>query len=156
MKIIVANPDDRQVRMLSNCCFSELRKIYKPTQKAENHKQRSDSKWTTFEYYSDVDLQGCLKASLVKQELKIQGLAVKKEARRQGIARRLIEYDRLLYPSAEYLSLWCVQQTGNVEVFERIGFTIVESFESDFFELVDGSNATEVKMICKNKMFVQA
>lgn len=43
-------------------------------------------------------------------------------------------------------SVWCVEQTGNVKVFEALGFTIVKKMDSALSELTDGNSATEVQL----------
>ncbi|MBD1558134.1 hypothetical protein HC752_14435 [Vibrio sp. S9_S30] len=50
------------------------------------------------------------------------------------------------YASAQSVSLWCVEQTGNVSVFEKIGFNIAQRIESNILILTDGSPAIEVQM----------
>ncbi|HFQ5589770.1 TPA: N-acetyltransferase, partial [Vibrio vulnificus] len=44
------------------------------------------------------------------------------------------------------VSVWCVEQTGNVAVFKALGFNVVQRFDSDFFILSDGSKAVEVQL----------
>ncbi|MDN3685519.1 hypothetical protein QW180_26060 [Vibrio sinaloensis] len=38
-----------------------------------------------------------------------------------------------MFSNAGLLSVWCVEQTGNVEIFEALGFKVAERIESDIF-----------------------
>ncbi|MDF4359577.1 hypothetical protein P3514_20010, partial [Vibrio parahaemolyticus] len=53
-----------------------------------------------------------------------------------------------VFSNADLLSVWCVEQTGNVAIFEALGFKVAERVESDIFELADSSNlkAIEVRL----------
>ncbi|CCN37353.1 conserved hypothetical protein [Vibrio nigripulchritudo SO65] len=72
---------------------------------------------------------------------------------RNGIAGKMIKEVIKNHASATRLSLWCVAQTGNVSIFERMGFKVTQRIESDILILNSGSSATEVQMTMDVKGF---
>ncbi|WP_028023324.1 GNAT family N-acetyltransferase [Enterovibrio calviensis] len=133
---------------LSKISFSELRKIYRPTSEAQRNQASSTDDWTCLGYYLDHQLVGLIKAKLSGNTLDLRALAVISEYRKRGVARNLILEAGLMFSNADLLSVWCVEQTGNVKIFEALGFEVAERVESEIFELVDSSNvnATEVRL----------
>ncbi|HDY7699692.1 TPA: hypothetical protein RQK02_004551 [Vibrio vulnificus] len=51
-----------------------------------------------------------------------------------------------MFSNAGLLSVWCVEQTGNVEFFEALGFKVAERIESDIFELVNRSSVKAIEV----------
>lgn len=72
---------------------------------------------------------------------------------RKGNAGKMIKEVIKNYASASRLSLWCVAQTGNVSIFERMGFEVTQRIESDILILDSGNPATEVQMTMDVKGF---
>ncbi|BDU41027.1 GNAT family N-acetyltransferase [Vibrio nigripulchritudo] len=72
---------------------------------------------------------------------------------RKGIAGKMIKEVIKNHASASRLFLWCVAQTGNVSIFERMGFEVTQRIESDILILASGSPATEVQMTMDVKGF---
>ena len=135
---------DTQAVSLSRRCFDELRQIYRPTGQAKKIKSSDKDLWTSFGYYTGGQLVGYVEVKICDNELYLRSLAVEKQYRRQGIARELINQVAQKYDQATVVSLWCVEQTGNVFVFKTLGFSVFQKLESDLFELPDGTKATEV------------
>ncbi|WP_228842000.1 GNAT family N-acetyltransferase [Vibrio parahaemolyticus] len=73
-------------------------------------------------------------------------LAVMPECRKKGVARSLILEAERMFSNAGLLSVWCVERTGNVEIFEALGFKVTERIESDIFELADSSNVKAIEV----------
>jgi len=140
------NANDQSVATLSQSCFNKLSEIYKPTEKAKRNKAKNHNDWTCFGFYHNERLVGVVEVKLLDLDLQISSLAVNSAYRRQGIARRLIEFAISRFNGLRTISVWCVQQTGNVSIFNALGFQVVQEFESDYFELVDGSQAIEVQL----------
>ncbi len=139
---------DQSLLSLSNTSFSELRKIYRPTSEAQRNQASSTNEWTCLGYYLGHQLVGFIKVKLSCKTLNLSTLAVMPEYRKKGVARSLILEAERMFSNAGLLSVWCVEQTGNVEIFEALGFKVAERIESDIFELADSSNvkATEVRL----------
>ncbi|WP_257976619.1 GNAT family N-acetyltransferase, partial [Vibrio parahaemolyticus] len=136
---------DPSLLSLSNTSFSELRKIYRPTSEAQRNQASSTNEWTCLGYYLNHQLVGIIKVKLSGKTLNLSTLAVMPEYRKKGVARSLIlEAERM--SNAGLLSVWCVEQTGNVEIFEALGFKVAERIESDIFELADSSNVKAIEV----------
>ncbi|TNY72836.1 GNAT family N-acetyltransferase, partial [Vibrio parahaemolyticus] len=74
----------------------------------------STNEWTCLGYYLNHQLVGIIKVKLSGKTLNLSTLAVMPEYRKKGVARSLIlEAERM--SNAGLLSVWCVEQTGNVE-----------------------------------------
>ncbi|MCE2571873.1 GNAT family N-acetyltransferase [Motilimonas eburnea] len=138
--------DDADVIALSKQCFAELRQIYRPTQQAKQNKAASSREWTCFGYHKDGQLVGVIETLCLDGEIHIRGLGVAREARRQGVARSLVDFVTSHYVNAHLASLWCVEQTGNTAVFQALGFRAVQWVESELCILVEGSKATEIQL----------
>ncbi|SHO57019.1 GNAT family N-acetyltransferase [Vibrio quintilis] len=131
---------------LSQRCFAELRRIYVPVRKARREKYADNGRWQWFGYVLDACLIAVVEAKYEGTELHLSTLAVEKKYRRKGIARKLIDGVIANYPKAQSVSLWCVAQTGNIEIFEALGFSVCQVVTSELFELTDGAEATEVQL----------
>ena len=69
--------------------------------------------------------------------------------RRRGVAKELILGVARQHREVGGIFLTCIEQTGNAEVFSRMGFSGVSRATSPRFELIDGTGATEVEMVLK-------
>ncbi|MGR5157622.1 GNAT family N-acetyltransferase [Vibrio owensii] len=135
--------ENPSVVSLTRDCFQELRAIYSPNKTAKPTSSKDE--WVNYAYYLEGRIVGCVKAKLTDDELQLSGLAVESASRKQGIARRLIMALCELY-SVNALSVWCVEETGNVEIFKALGFEVLQTESSSLFSLTNGSPATEVKL----------
>jgi ribosomal protein S18 acetylase RimI-like enzyme len=142
---------DPSLIALSKSVFAEIRNIYRPTVLAQQNKMASTDDWTYFGYYSEQQLVAIVGVKPCGDRLHLSELAVASTSRRKGVARHLISEVQQMFPHANQISVWCVEQTGNVNVFESLGFKVVERIESDYFELTNTSDekAIEVRLECK-------
>ena len=138
--------NEKSVVELSERCFDELRQIYRPTELAVSNKNSAKREWSCFGFHVDQVLVGVVEAKLIGSELQLSSLAVDPSFRQQGIARRLVDFIITQFKSINSVSVWCVEQTGNVAIFKALGFNVVQRFDSDFFILSDGSKAIEVQL----------
>ena len=137
--------ENPSVVSLTKDCFQELRAIYFPNKTAKP--TSSNDEWVTYAYFVGAKAVACIKVKSTNSELQLSGLAVERASRKQGIARRLIAALYELYDLVNCLSVWCVEETGNVVVFEALGFEVLQSEESTLFSLTNGNPATEVKLV---------
>ncbi|TOF96741.1 hypothetical protein CGJ10_23475, partial [Vibrio parahaemolyticus] len=72
----------------------------------------------------DHQLVGLIKVKLSGNTLNLSTLAVMPECRKKGVARSLILEAERMFSNAGLLSVWCVEQTGNVEIFEALGLRL--------------------------------
>jgi ribosomal protein S18 acetylase RimI-like enzyme len=75
-------------------------------------------------------------------------LGVHPDFRRQGVARALLQaLDRIgRQQGAKRLHLFTVKETGNVEVFRRLGFAVVAGRADEFSESDRFETLTDVEM----------
>jgi ribosomal protein S18 acetylase RimI-like enzyme len=78
----------------------------------------------------------------------VQGIAVAPTHRRSGIAGDLLEHIKSLaaHRGLPDLELATIKETGNVEIFRRLGFTVSEERVSERFQGSDGMPVTEVTL----------
>ncbi len=142
--------DEPAVQALSEAAFTDLRKIYRPTIAALAQRSNLPSEPQrvvavddsgqivgTTKYYRDGDCY------------RILALAVPKEHRHRGIARRLIDHVATLarMEGCSSVRLYTIRETGNVAVFERIGFHLVSERPDILMESVMGGPLMEVDMV---------
>ncbi|EHK9186335.1 GNAT family N-acetyltransferase [Vibrio vulnificus] len=138
--------NEKSVVELSERCFDELRQVYRPTELAVSNKNNAKSEWSCFGFHVDQVLIGIVEARQVGSELQLSSLAVAPNFRQKGVARKLVDFVVTQFKRIDSVSVWCVEQTGNVAVFKALGFDVVQRFDSDFFILSDGSKAVEVQL----------
>jgi GNAT superfamily N-acetyltransferase len=92
---------------------------------------------------------GTLRWRTLADRFHLIGPLVDPAFRQRGIGRALVEAlaDRARRTEGvARLSLWTVTETGNVPIFERLGFRTVEVGPAADLESVDGSDLTETRM----------
>ncbi|WP_413777504.1 GNAT family N-acetyltransferase [Vibrio cidicii] len=102
--------------------------------------------WSCFGFHVDQVLVGVVEAKQVGSELQLSSLAVAPSFRQKGVARKLVDFVVTQFTPINSVSVWCVEQTGNVAVFKALGLKVVQRFDSDFFILSDGSKSVEVQL----------
>jgi ribosomal protein S18 acetylase RimI-like enzyme len=125
--------------------IATLRKTYRPTQKAIARKQTLSAELTELIALCDDRVVGKVEYRIEGDRLHFLSLDVHSDWRRQGVARRLLaELDAIgKRRGATRLSTYTVTQTGNVEIFRRLGFRVVSEEPTDLFESDQHSALTE-------------
>jgi ribosomal protein S18 acetylase RimI-like enzyme len=131
---------------LHEVCFTELRAIYYPTKAAEELKGSSTTDWVSFGYFISEKLVAGIEVNPKEGELSLRSLVVSNDYRRQGVARKLVYGVINSFADIKIVSLWCVKQTGNVQMFESLGFKVIQEFQSELLEAVDGGKVIEVQL----------
>jgi ribosomal protein S18 acetylase RimI-like enzyme len=133
--------DMHDVNALVGLAYRRLRQIYRPTEAALSNKAGLDAKLLRLVALVDGVIVGTLQFHATGDRLHIVGLAVHPAHQRAGIARALIEslHDRAPLDGVSRLSLFTVKETGNVPIFERLGFSVVSErpdtlAESDVYD----------------------
>ncbi len=135
MKIRPSKPEDcQQISEIVSSATEQLRKIYRPKSSGP-HKINEFSSIVSL---ANGSITGYVEYKLTESCLYFQGLAVKLEQRNKGIATQLIQYLAKLAKDKDLKSieLATIEETGNVAVFQNIGFCITskeitEQFISD-------------------------
>lgn len=137
--------DSAGIEIVKASAIATLRETYRPRQKAVDHKQAISATLTQLVAISDGRVIGTVQYVVMGDRLHFLSLDVDSEWRRQGVARRLIAEleESAKSAGALRLSTYTVTQTGNCEIFRRLGFTVVSEEPTDFFESVRYSELTE-------------
>ncbi|MBW7900757.1 MAG: GNAT family N-acetyltransferase [Rhodocyclaceae bacterium] len=143
-----AASDTEAVDLITAACTRELRRVYSPKPSAEPIlRNRSDSSRIVAvdDAEAIVGVAECIRhASAVY----VQGIAVAPTHRRCGVAADLLAYGASLAAGAgcPALELATIKETGNVEIFCRLGFRVIEERVSDRFWSHDERPVTEVTL----------
>lgn len=91
---------------------------------------------------------GTLRFFRADDRLHLVGVMVDPAFHRRGVSRALVEMARVIAVGKGLgkLSLYTIRQTGNVPIFERLGFSVVREEPDQFGEGVDGRELTECLM----------
>ena len=94
----------------------------------------------------DGQIVGTATYSVQSDRLHVRGLAVATPHRRTGVARAIVDHFSQLARSRglRALSLYTIAQTGNVAVFERLGFLTIREEPADWAESDSYPELTDV------------
>ncbi len=138
-----ARPADGQaVEAVTAAAFAPLRRIYRPRPGVQWVRPAVVWRLVAVEGRRVV---GTVRYVYDQDRLHLMGLAVAPGRRRRGVARALIEHAARLARRRGLwaLSLYTVVQTGNVPIFERMGFRVVRQGPSPHDEASDGAPVGE-------------
>ena len=117
--------DIAPAKAIAKAAFSELRSVYSPTKTAIANQPKStayvvakagQTVVATLQYFDEWD------------RIYLFDVAVNPQYRRQGIALGMIEFvtDIARTLGHKIVSARTIRETGNVEIFERLGFRVVK------------------------------
>jgi ribosomal protein S18 acetylase RimI-like enzyme len=126
-----------------------LRQVYRPTAAAVARKEQSAPRRRRLVAEAQGLVCGTVEYQLEADRLHLVGLSVKASHRRLGIARRLVEHliELAIAERKQWVSLYTVRQTGNVALFEKMGFNVVDEQPAVDLVAENGGEVTEVYMI---------
>ena len=125
-------PEDAlQVSEVDRLVTEDLRKVYRPTDLAVRQRDERTAALETVVAVLDDRVVGVVRYQISGGQLAFLGLGVHPMARRRGVAQALVHYLEWIARDSGCSSMVAhtVRETGNVAVFERLGF-LVESQES--------------------------
>src|SRR5688572_7446346 len=145
----LTSADEPYVAEIDRLATADLRKVYEPNQEAQ--KQRA-AIGPTLEGLVAVlrgRVVGVVRYRIVADRLSLLGLGVHPIFRQRGVATALIEQLHSIGQDkgCTAVTLYTVRETGNVGVFERMGFMVVSEEPSKLFQSVSFSSLSEVHMI---------
>ena len=123
----VAAPGDAEpAEAVSERAFRRVRDVYRPTDAAVAAKCGETSPWTRLVAERDGEIVATVEYRLAATRLTIRALAVEPSSQRQGIARQVVDALAGIARAEgrRTMSLFTIRETGNVRVFERLGFTV--------------------------------
>lgn len=92
---------------------------------------------------------GVVECIVLEGEVYIQGLAVHPNHRRRGVAKELLRHVAAAAQreGKRVLRLSTIKETGNVPIFERLGFAVVRENIAEHFERVPAGPVIQVDMV---------
>ena len=123
-----------------------LRSVYHPSNERAGRRKGADRTWLVAAV--DHRVVGAMSYTTSEQALHLRGLGVLPSYQRHGVARLLVDYAVGLAASKELpgVTLETVRETGNVEIFERLGFSVISEARTDEFLSPEGLPMTDVVM----------
>lgn len=149
--IKIRNKSDRDtvaVDALIAVATDELRAVY---QRINTNDKNSRDEITRIVALIDEGIVGTAEYCSHGESVLLTGLAVSPLFRNQGVAKALTDYI-LLQMSREgkfELALNTIKETGNVDIFLRMGFSVVSEGISENYKGVNGEDVTLVLMVRK-------
>lgn len=138
--------DEEAVAEVSRLATEDLRRVYRPVAPAV----ASAPQPPTGRLVAEVGgrIVGTVRYRCEQPRIHLIGLFVHPEQRRKGVARELVRsLDALaVITGTDCLSLFTVRQTGNVSIFERLGFRAIREVTPSWAESTTGQPLTEVYM----------
>ena len=140
--------DKTGIQEVANSSLKDLRKIYRPEPETIVHSLNPLAERSRLVALIDGQIIGTTEYVLKSPCVHVIGLGVLPEFRHRGVARHLLQHMEHIARQHSFskLSLCTVCQTGNVPIFERLGFTVIKLYPDQRSESVTGEPLTEAYM----------
>ena len=147
IRVRAATPtDDAVVDEVSRLATEDLRQVYR----RDGSVPKEASLGPTVRLVAEVEgeVVGTVRYRRQGNRLHVIGLFVHPEHRRMGVARQMLRSlaGIACEAGAHCLSLFTVKETGNVRIFERLGFRAVDEGPARGLVSVRGDGLTDVYM----------
>ena len=151
MRIFIRKPTLPELPMakaVSTAAFESLRSIYRPTAETLARQPVRTRMGTRLIAILNGEIVGTVQYDCHEKHVHIIGLAVHPNHQKKGIARQLVQHIVDLAPGLGYntVVLDTIRETGNVKIFQRMGFEVFEESITDDFESDQFPVLYEVKM----------
>lgn len=130
-------PEDAEgIRRVSESGNAKLRETYCPNQKALENRRRFSSQLNRLVALVEGEIAGTTQFYRDGEALRIIGLFVHADYRRRGVAKALVGgvVDIARKQGIDLLVTRTVKETGNVPIFEKIGFEVVSIHPDEYSE----------------------
>lgn len=140
--------DTEPVNRIMASCTRELRRVYVPNPNAESLSRRQSHSSRIVAVDRTETVVGVAECVGRDAVLYVQGIAVAPTHRRHGVAADLLSHSTRLAADAGHqaLEIATIKETGNVEIFFRLGFLVIDERISERFLGQDGRHVTEVTL----------
>jgi predicted N-acetyltransferase YhbS len=137
-----------EAKRVSSEAFEEHRRVYRPSPQALGAKREIERTLNRLVALDGGNVVGTVQYWILDDRLHLVGLAVHPSRQRQGIGLELLKRVRELAAERKLgrLSLCTVEQTGNVPIFQRLGFAVAEKKDAEDTISVSGEALTDVYM----------
>lgn len=143
-------PDDQPgIQEVDASATATLRRTYRPSQKAIANKARIRKQTQRLVAVINDRVVGSVEYHITDQSLGIMGLGVHQDFRLLGVARSLFCALEAIASKegVARIQLYTVKETGNVDIFKRLGFMVASEQEDEFSESDGFSKLTGVEMV---------
>jgi len=125
-----------------------LRRVYRPNAGALANRAAMKRSLVCLVAEMDGVIAGTVEYAIEDHVLRVINLGVRESFRRAGIARALVEALAAIARSSGVPSLrvHTVKETGNVPIFERMGFRVTAESEDTYSEGDGGTPLTDVQL----------
>jgi len=140
--------DEEEMKIVAQSGIKTLRKIYRPNLKALENKKRINRDLKRLVAVTDKRIIGTVQYYIDNSCMKIIGLSVLDDYRKQGVSRKLIKTIEELAQekNIQKISLFTIKETGNEDIFKKLGFHIMSEEPDVFSESDSFSNLTNLYM----------
>lgn len=145
---------DRQgIEAVHASAAATLRQTYRPSQKAVANKAGISARLRKLVAIADGRVVGTVQYYIESQTVRVIGLGVHTDYRKKGVARSLVHHLHTIgvREDATHLQLHTIKETGNVEIFTRLGFMVVTEREDELMESDRFEELTDVEMTMQLK-----
>jgi predicted N-acetyltransferase YhbS len=126
--IRVATKEDEAVaQRIADEAFATVRSVYRPSPKAAANLAAISPELERLVAEDGERIVGTVRFHVLDGRLRVLALAVLPQCRRRGVARALVNRLMVVAKDRECsaLTLYTVSETGNVPIFERLGFKLI-------------------------------
>ncbi len=144
-----SRPEDAEaVREVEASATATLRAIYRPNEKALRCKQTISRNLCRLVAERDGTVVGTAQYFADGRAMRVIGLGVRGDFRRQGVARAIVAEiaGRAASLGLPSVVTRTVEQTGNVPIFEALGFKVTARCPDEYSESVTGGELTDVSL----------
>lgn len=140
--------DAEAILRVGEAAFAGVRSVYRPKVSTVAGLATSMPTLERWVAESAGEIVGTVRHAVAGDVVRVVGLAVSPAWHRQGVARALVRAlsDRGRHHGCRALALYTIVQTGNVPVFERLGFRQVSEEPDQHSVSVSGEPLTEAYM----------
>ena len=139
--------DGPRLREVGGAALRILRRTYRPSPgRLAARGGRRVGGGTELVAVADDRVVGRLTYRREGRYLHLRNLAVDPSYHRRGVARELVEtaLTRAVEGGLRGLEVETIRETGNVPIFERLGFSVVSETPSELMEGISGETVTDV------------
>ena len=137
--------DEELARRVGDEAFATVRSVYRPAPKATANTAAISPALERLVAEDGDQIVGTVRFRVLDDRLRVVALAVVPSCRRRGVARALV--DQLMVIAKDRgcraVALYTVAQTGNVPIFERLGFQLVSEQPDTYSMSINGEPLTE-------------
>ena len=137
--------DEKAAQPWGRQAFADLRQIYVPKPDVQMRASGEQQSFSRLVAERDGQIVGTVCWRVEGDRLHLRALAVACDHRRRGIARALVTrcVDLARQSALRAVSAYTVAETGNVPIFQRLGFTLIRQELDGFATTPSGLPVTE-------------